>query len=47
MIRVVIVGDGYAAADLVRVLSLHEKVRIAAVTSVDNVGRKISSSTQV
>lgn len=42
MIRVVIVGDGYAAADLVRVLSLHEKVRIAAVTSVDNVGRRIS-----
>ena len=42
MIRVVIIGDGYTAADLVRILSLHEKVRITAVTSVENVGAKLS-----
>lgn len=39
MIRVVIVGDGYAAADLVRILSIHEKVQVVSITSVDNVGR--------
>jgi len=42
VIRVVIIGDGYAAADLVRILSIHEEVQLVAITSVDNVGMKIS-----
>ena len=42
MIRVAIIGDGYAAADLVRLLSTHEAVQLVAITSVDNVGMNIS-----
>ncbi len=42
MIKVVIVGDGYAAADLVRILSIHEGVQVVAITSVDNIGREFA-----
>lgn len=42
VIKVVIIGDGYAAADLVRILYGHEKVQIVSVTSADNVGRRFS-----
>jgi N-acetyl-gamma-glutamyl-phosphate reductase len=42
VIRVAIIGDGYAAADLVRILSIHEEVQLVAITSVDNIGQKIS-----
>lgn len=42
MIKAVIIGDGYAAADLVRILSVHEHVQVAAITSTENIGRKFS-----
>lgn len=42
MIQVAIIGDGYTAADLVRLLALHGEVKVDVITSADNVGRRFS-----
>lgn len=41
MHKVGIVGDGYTAAELLRILAQHPAVEVAAVLSTENVGRRI------
>lgn len=41
MHKVGIVGDGYTAAELLRILALHPAVEAVAVLSTENVGRRI------
>ncbi len=41
MLRIGIVGDGYTAAELLRILALHPAVEPVAVLSTENVGRPI------
>jgi len=40
--RIGIVGDGYTAADLLRILAGHDGVKVTRILSTENVGRKIS-----
>lgn len=42
MYRIGIVGDGYTAADLLRILSGHEEVEAVTILSTENIGRKIT-----
>jgi N-acetyl-gamma-glutamyl-phosphate reductase len=42
MIRVAIIGDGYTAADLVRILAVHRHTDLVAITSAEHVGRRFS-----
>ena len=41
MLRVAIVGDGYTAIDLVRILSSHREVTVTAVTSAEHIGKRL------
>lgn len=41
MIKAGIIGDGYTAAELIRILAGHEEVEVAAVLSTENIGRRI------
>ncbi len=41
MHKVGIVGDGYTAAELLRILALHPAVEVTVVLSTENVGRRI------
>lgn len=41
MVRIGIVGDGYTAAELLRILALHPVVEPVAVLSTENVGQRI------
>lgn len=43
MVRIGIVGDGYTAAELLRILAVHPGVEPVAVLSTENVGRPIAS----
>lgn len=40
MIKVAIIGDGYTAADLVRLLAGHSQAKITAITSTEHIGKK-------
>ncbi|MGE5404437.1 MAG: N-acetyl-gamma-glutamyl-phosphate reductase, partial [Candidatus Saccharibacteria bacterium] len=42
MIKVGIIGDGYTAADLIRLFAGHDQARVVAITSVDNIGKKFT-----
>lgn len=42
MIPVGIIGDGYTAADLVRLLGCHRHVRVVSIFSTENVGKDIA-----
>jgi len=42
MIKAAIIGDGYTAADLLRLLAGREEVKVEIVCSTENIGRKIS-----
>lgn len=42
MYRIGIVGDGYTAADLLRILAGHEEVEVTRILSAENAGRRIS-----
>lgn len=42
MIRAGIVGDGYTAVELIRILLRHPRVEIVQVTSLDHIGRRVS-----
>ncbi|MEA4926724.1 MAG: N-acetyl-gamma-glutamyl-phosphate reductase [Syntrophomonadaceae bacterium] len=42
MYKVGIIGDGYTAAELLRIIAGHDEIEAVAVTSTDNIGRKIS-----
>jgi N-acetyl-gamma-glutamyl-phosphate reductase len=41
MIKAGIIGDGYTAAELIRILAGHGEVEVIAVLSTENVGRRI------
>lgn len=41
MIKAGIIGDGYTAAELLRILAGHELVEVVAVLSTENVGRRL------
>jgi N-acetyl-gamma-glutamyl-phosphate reductase len=40
--RIGIVGDGYTAADLLRIISGHEEVEAVTILSTENIGKKIT-----
>lgn len=42
MYRIGIVGDGYTAADLLRILAGHDEVEVVRILSTENVGKKIT-----
>ncbi|HQE23637.1 MAG TPA: N-acetyl-gamma-glutamyl-phosphate reductase [Syntrophomonadaceae bacterium] len=42
MIKAAIIGDGYTAADLLRLLAGRDEVKVEIITSTENTGRKIS-----
>ena len=42
MYRIGIVGDGFTAADLLRILAGHDGVRVTRILSTENIGRRIS-----
>lgn len=42
MYKVGIIGDGYTAAELVRIIAGHEKLETVAVTSTDNIGKGLA-----
>lgn len=42
MIKAAIIGDGYTAADLLRLLAGREEVKVEIVCSTENIGREIS-----
>ncbi|NLB51322.1 MAG: N-acetyl-gamma-glutamyl-phosphate reductase [Syntrophomonadaceae bacterium] len=42
MYRIGIVGDGYTAADLLRIISGHEEVEAVTILSTENIGKKIT-----
>ncbi len=41
MFKAGIIGDGYTAAELLRILAGHDEVEVVSVLSTDNVGRRI------
>lgn len=43
MKKVGIVGDGYTAADLLRLLAGHNEIEVVAILSTENIGRRIDS----
>ncbi len=43
MIKAGIIGDGYTAAELLRILAGHDEVEVVSVLSTENVGRRIDS----
>jgi len=42
MIKAAIIGDGYTAADLLRLLAGREEVQVEIICSTENIGRKIN-----
>jgi len=42
MLPVGIIGDGYTAADLLRILGNHEQVRVVKIFSTENIGKGIT-----
>jgi len=42
MYKIGIVGDGYTAAELMRIIALHEDLQTVAVTSTDNIGKSLA-----
>lgn len=42
MFKVGIIGDGYTAAELIRLAAGHDEIEIVYVSSTDNIGRKIT-----
>jgi len=42
MVKVAVIGDGYTAADLARLLAFHGGAEISVITSADHVGRRFS-----
>lgn len=42
MYKVGIIGDGYTAAELLRIIAGHDEMETVAISSTDNIGRKIS-----
>lgn len=43
MFSVGIIGDGYTAAELLRLIAGHDQLRAVAVTSTENIGSRVSS----
>ena len=41
MHKIGIVGDGYTAAELLRILAAHPAVQVVTVLSTENIGRRI------
>ncbi|MGR6837470.1 N-acetyl-gamma-glutamyl-phosphate reductase [Syntrophomonas erecta] len=41
MFKIGIIGDGYTAADLLRLLAGHDQVQVNAIFSTENIGRRI------
>lgn len=42
MFKVGIIGDGYTAAELVRIIAGHEQLEVAMVTSTENIGQSMA-----
>lgn len=42
MYKVGIIGDGYTAAELLRIIAGHDEIEAVAVSSADNIGRQIA-----
>ncbi|MGE5422674.1 MAG: N-acetyl-gamma-glutamyl-phosphate reductase [Ignavibacteriales bacterium] len=42
MVKVGIIGDGYTVADLMRIFAIHDHVDVKAITSTDNIGRRLT-----
>lgn len=42
MVQVGIIGDGYTAAELLRLMAGHDELRPVVITSTDNIGRNIN-----
>lgn len=43
MYKIGIVGDGYTAADLLRLLAGHDEIEVACILSTENVGRRVDA----
>lgn len=43
MFKIGIIGDGYAAAELLRLCAVHDGLEVAGISSVDHVGRPITA----
>lgn len=43
MFKVGVVGDGYAAAELLRLCAVHEALEVVYISSLDHIGKSISS----
>ena len=39
--KIAIVGDGYTAADLLRLLVGHDEIEVETILSTENIGRRI------
>jgi len=42
MYEVGIIGDGYTAAELLRIIAGHEELKVSLITSTENIGREIT-----
>ena len=42
MIKAAIIGDGYTAAELLRLLAGRDDVAVECITSTENIGKKIN-----
>jgi len=43
MYKVGIIGDGYTAAELLRLIAGHDEMQVVAVTSTENIGRQVAA----
>ena len=41
MYKIGIVGDGYTAADLLRLVAGHDELEVVSILSTENVGRRV------